>query len=127
MTKISVFGNENLDQDSIPIKILPKLREIFPEFSFIIEDPNELNAPETGNWVIIDTVFGIKTPILLSMSDVEKLSGKRISVHDYDLSAHLIWIKKINKNTDIKIIGVPPNMTQLKAVTGVSKILSSLL
>jgi hypothetical protein len=41
MQKIFIFGNEDLEMDSLPLRILPMLRQRFPEIDFVTTDPNE--------------------------------------------------------------------------------------
>jgi hypothetical protein len=124
--KISVFGNEDLGFDSTPIKILPELKDRFQDFEFAIEDPNELSEPDTDTWVIIDTVKNLKQVQEIGIGDLKKTKN-RVSVHDFDLGAHLFWIKKINPVLKIKIIGIPPTISEKQAVEEVSNILSNLL
>lgn len=38
---IFVFGSPDLKIDSLPLRILPKLQEHFPNIKFIVKDPNE--------------------------------------------------------------------------------------
>lgn len=124
--KISIFGNEDLAIDSLPLKLLPKLREKFPELEFKAEDPNELNMPEAGSWLIVDTVVGISHVKLLTIDDLKKIPKNKISMHDFDLGTHLFWIKKINPKIEIKIIGISPTISENEALSGISKILSTL-
>lgn len=124
--KISVFGNPDLEIDFLPIKILPELRKKFPDFEFVVEDPNELTAPESNNWLIIDTVFGLKKTTLLTLEDLKRKQKSRLSAHSFDLTAHLFWIKKIQPKLRINIAGVPPAMEESEAVEGISRILANL-
>ena len=39
--KIFIFGNEDLEVDSLPVKMLPELKEAYKEHEFIFQDPNE--------------------------------------------------------------------------------------
>lgn len=124
--KISIFGNPDLDQDSLPIRILPKLRIKFPDIEFVQEDPNELNLPEASEWLIIDTVVGLDKVQLLRPNEIKNISKSKVSMHDFDLSAHLSWINKIKKGIEIKIIGIPPMISEKLAFSGVVKILNRL-
>ena len=101
--KISIFGNPDLPSDALPIKILPELKRLFPKINFIIEDPNELNLP-SKDWLIIDTVENIKSVKVINLDRVEKIKKSSASLHDFDLGMHLLWIQKIQKNVNIKII-----------------------
>ena len=124
--KISIFGNPDLPSDALPIKILPELKRLFPKINFIIEDPNELNLP-SKDWLIIDTVENIKSVKVINLDRVEKIKKSSASLHDFDLGMHLLWIQKIQKNVNIKIIGVPPKITEKEAVNEISRILANLL
>jgi len=128
--KISIFGNEDLAIDSLPLKILPELKNKFPEMEFFVEDPNELNMPDPsvdgGEWVIIDTVVGIEQVKLLTVDDLKKIPKSKISMHDFDLGAHLFWIKKINPKTEIKIVGIPPTIIPEEAIAKVTEIINAL-
>jgi len=106
--KIYVLGNPLVKQDSLPLKILPKLKSLFPQIKFEIVDPNE-NFPHKNekNLIILDTVIGIKKPTILDLDDFEKEKKTPISPHDYDLLTHLLLLKKIKKIKKVKIIGVP--------------------
>ena len=124
--KISVFGNENYNPDSTPLKIMPELIKKFPDYIFAAEDPNELNMPSDNEWCIIDTVVGLKKVRLIEMSELKKTPTGPISMHDFDLGMHLLWATKLNKNLKIRIVGVPPASPLKKAFEDVSSILSSL-
>lgn len=125
--KIYVFGNELVDNDSLPLKLLPQLKKNFPKITFVTVDPNE-NFPPKGekNLIIFDTVFGIDKPMILNFNDFEKNKNTPISPHDYDLLFHLLLLKKMKKLGKIIIIGVPPKTNHslfkniLKIITGLS-------
>ncbi|OGK14515.1 hypothetical protein A3C98_05705 [Candidatus Roizmanbacteria bacterium RIFCSPHIGHO2_02_FULL_37_15] len=106
--KIYVFGNPLVKEDSLPLKILPKIKKYFPEIVFEVVDPNE-NFPPKGekDLIIIDTVKGIKKPRILDLVELEKISLTPISPHDYDLMLHLQILRKLKKIDKIKIIGLP--------------------
>lgn len=105
---IYIFGNPLLPNDSLPIKWKGRLREVFPEIIFELVDPNE-NFPRMGlrNLIILDTVIGIKKPMILDLDDCQKNKKSPISPHDYDLLFHLLLLKKLKKIDSVKIIGVP--------------------
>ncbi len=117
--RIYVFGNPLVHEDSIPLQILPGLKKVFPQVEFIITDPNE-NFPPEGekNLVIIDTVKGIKKPVLLDLDNFEKQTKTPISPHDYDLLFHLLLLKKMKKIESVKIIGVPSFPLYFKKMRG---------
>lgn len=82
---------------------------------FTIKDPNEeLDAPE--DLIIIDTVSGIER--VEAFSDLSHFMGGRpgVSLHDFDLYSSLKYLKKLGKLKKIKIIGVPPNLSEKEAL-----------
>jgi hypothetical protein len=102
---IYVCGNVILEQDNMPFKILPELRENLPELDFIEFDPSE-NFPPDDPLLILDTVLGANEVTVIK--DVEKLADSpRISVHDSDLGFHLKWLKKMGNPQKVIIFGVP--------------------
>lgn len=123
--KVSVFGNPDLPFDSLPLKILPKLRERFPDIGFVVEDPNELDLPEdsTEEWVIIDTVQGIDR---VREIPVEKLAAApRVTAHDFDLGSYLLLAKKIRPDMRVRIIGVPMEGKEESVVESVADALTA--
>ncbi len=122
--KVSVFGNPLVKEDSLPLKILPKLRKRFPEIEFVVEDPTESLNPPQGEWWILDSSEGIKEISVLS--DLSKVQfTNRVSVHDYDLSFDLKLLQKLGKLKRLKIIAVPMKMNEKEAIQRVSEIISS--
>ncbi len=117
--KIYVFGNPLVKEDSVPLVLLPKLKEKFPEAKFIVTDPNE-NFPPAGetNLVILDTVKGIKKPTLLDLNRCMTNKKTPISPHDYDLLLHLLLLKKMKKIESVKIIGIPSYPLYFKKMRG---------
>ncbi|MDI6734119.1 MAG: hypothetical protein QMD50_01330 [Patescibacteria group bacterium] len=120
---IFVFGNPDIKEDSLPIKILPELKKIFPDIEFKIKDPNEeWNLPE--ELIIIDTAVGINNmKIFNSLNEFAKTP--RVSVHDFDALTQLRILQKLGKLKKIKIIGVPPMISEEKAIEEISTILRS--
>ncbi|MBI2624350.1 hypothetical protein HYW67_02545 [Candidatus Parcubacteria bacterium] len=107
---VYIFGNPNLPEDSLPIRLLPKLKAKFPDIDFQIKDPNEdWDIPE--EMTVIDTVAGIDRVTVFS--DVDRfVSAPRLTLHDFDLGSYLKYLKKLGKLKNIKIIGVPPTMSE---------------
>jgi len=106
--KIYVFGNPLVKEDSLPLKILPELKKVFPQVKFEVVDPNENFPPKKEkNLIILDTIIGIKNPVILNLDDFEGHKKTPISPHDYDLLFHLLLLKKLGKVNKTRIIGVP--------------------
>lgn len=120
---VYIFGNPDLKIDSLPIRILPKLKKNFPHIDFQTKDPNEdWDIPK--KLVIIDTVLGIEK--IKIFTDLDKFSvTRRVSLHDFDLGAELSYLKKLGKIKKIKIIGIPPSVKESKAVKEITAILTS--
>jgi Ni,Fe-hydrogenase maturation factor len=122
--KIFIFGNEDLEMDSLPLRILPKLKEKFPEIEFVTADPNEdFDFPE--NVVVIDTTVGIKDVTVFD--SLEKFSAPpRIGMHDFDALTNLRLLWKLGKIKKIKIIAVPPEIGKSEVVEKISEILQKI-
>jgi len=115
---IYLFGNQDLEMDSLPIRLIPELQKEFPETDFVVLDPNEeWNVPE--EMIIIDTVVGIKE--ITVFEDLEHFdAAPKLTCHDFDAFFNLRILKKLGKLRKIKIIGVPPHAvleTTTKSVT----------
>ncbi len=119
---VFVFGNPDVEGDSLPFKILPGLRKKFPKINFLAKDPNEdFELPEDA--VIIDIVAGLKEArIFNSLEDFK--APPRMTLHDFDLFGHLQLLKKLGKlPSKIKIIGIPPTISEEKAMESIVAIL----
>lgn len=105
--KISVFGNPNLPEDSLALKLVPYLKKMMPEAEFIHQDPQEqIIPPAESIWWIIDVVKNLDQVCLIT--DLDKIKDqRRFSLHDYDLATELKLIKKINPELSLRIIGIP--------------------
>lgn len=110
MKKIFVFGNPDLEKDSLPLRILPKLKEKFKRIKFEVKDPNE--DWELGEEIIVlDTVWGIKDVTVFD--DLNSFSqSPRIGMHDFDALTNLRYLWKLGKIRKVKIIGVPGEETE---------------
>jgi hypothetical protein len=115
---IYVFGNPDLPQDSLPLKILPQLRQKFPQITFEVKDPNEeWDVPE--ELTVIDTVQGInQVEIFHDLSKFQ--TSPRISLHDFDALSQLLLLKKIGKLKKVTVIGVPPDLTSDQATAEIT-------
>lgn len=122
---IYIFGNELLDFDNLPIKLTPKLKKLFPDINFIIQDPNENLKAINRGLVIIDTVKGIKNAAIIR--DIEKLETDKIyTMHDFDLAFNLKLLKKIGRLKKATILGVPPDYSEKKALKELSEMIKTL-
>ena len=121
---IFVFGNPDLKNDSLGVKLLPKLRKKFPEINFVHLDPLEyFEIPE--NFIIIDVIKGIKKVKIFSNLSLIK-QHQSLSLHDFDLGSELFLLKKIGKLHKIKIIGLPMRISPKKGLDEIKDILEKL-
>ena len=116
--KIFVFGNEDLKEDNLPLRILPQLCKKFPEIKFEVKDPNEeweIPSDFTSEITILDTAVGIK--VVTSFDGLEKFSKPpRVGMHDFDALTNLRLLQKLGKIKKVKIIAVPPDMNEEEAL-----------
>lgn len=118
---VSVFGNPDLLSDSVPVRLVPRLREKFPKVRFVVEDPNEIDLPRKGNWVILDTVRGLDEVAWVSVDDIARSRNSGTTAHDYDLSTLLLLAKKLDPSFEPKILGVPEGMGEKVALREISR------
>jgi Ni,Fe-hydrogenase maturation factor len=123
---VLVFGNILLEQDSLPVKLLPKLKKEFPEIEFKEFDSVEDLQSEGRNLLIIDSVKGIKKVQLITKID-SIVTEKIYSLHDFDLGQSLKLLKKMNMIDDVKIFGVPMKIKQNEALIQLKKLIKSTL
>ena len=103
---IYIFGNSILESDNLPIQLKPDLERKFPEYNFIIADPNENLKPKNKELTIIDTIAGIDKVIVFN--GIDKIQDSpRYSMHDFDLGINLKLLKKICVLEKATIFGVP--------------------
>ncbi len=124
---VSVFGNPDLPADSVPVGLVPRLRKRFPEIRFVVEDPNEIDLPKRGKWVIIDTVRGLESVLWLSVDDIARSRNVGMTAHDYDLATLLLLAKKLDSSFEPNILGVPFGMSEREALPDVIRKLSEVL
>ena len=118
MYSIFVFGNPDLGMDSVPLRILPRLRERFSDIDFLFLDPNEeWEIPDP--LIVIDTVVGI-SGVQVFHGLGEFGAAPTVSVHDFDALFNLRYLAKLGKLGEVTIIGIPPHMSENDAFNGVS-------
>jgi len=122
-SKILVFGNPRVKTDSVPLKILPKLKKQFPEIKFKAMDPTEIIKQNEEQLWILDTVQGVNDVTIIDNPSVFT-SHTALSVHNYDLALDLKLLLKLGKVKKIKVIAIPQNMSKEVAQDRVSKIIS---
>jgi hypothetical protein len=113
--RVFLFGNPELPFDSLPLRILPQLRERLPNISFEVLDPNEeWDVPLHMH--IVDTVVNLREPTVTHGLDAF-LSAPRMTCHDFDAYANLLFLKKLGKLTTITVFGVPPHAEEDAVLT----------
>ncbi|MBU2576501.1 MAG: hypothetical protein KKF50_02160 [Nanoarchaeota archaeon] len=120
--KVLVFGNPFLENDSLPLKLLPKLREKFPDIEFKEIDPTEDLDKQGRDLIILDTVEGIDR--VIELNSIEQLHANKVySMHDFDLAYNLKLLKKIGKIDSVRIIGVPMEIGEGEAMREIGEYL----
>jgi Ni,Fe-hydrogenase maturation factor len=100
-----------VEKDSLPLKLIGKLRQEFEDIEFKEFDPNENLEKEGRDLVIIDSVEGIDKVVLIK--DIEAIKIQRIySMHDFDLGYGLKLLKKLNLIDSVMIFGVPMKISE---------------
>lgn len=112
--EVLVCGNPLVQEDALPIRIIPQLREANPRLSFKEYDPSE-DLPKNNPLVIIDTVIDLKQ--VRTFTDIDDFAThKPLSVHGFDLGLTLKLEKKLKRLPKTIIIGVPPSLDRLLVV-----------
>ena len=114
-TDVWVFGNPDLAEDSLPLKVLPQLQRQRPDLIFRVRDPMEEWDDVPNPLIVVDTVKGIDAVIVLK--DLELFQdAPRVSMHDLDLLAQLQFLKKVGKLGHVVVVGVPPTLQPDEAI-----------
>lgn len=135
MHTVYVVGNALLENDSLPLRLLPKLRKALPELRFEELDPSE-DFPEERELTIIDTVQEAEEagrhpaagpPRVRTLTELDRIvSAKPTSLHDFDLGLTLKLLKKAGRLDAVRIVCVPMGMPEDEAFAGVKKELARL-
>lgn len=107
--KVYVFGNEDVPEDNKAIEVAQKLEHAIGGISFVFVKPNEdLPFADHGHVVILDTVHGLPSVALIGGDAIDGFTvSSRASVHDFDLTFQLRYLKKLGKLGEVTIIGIP--------------------
>ena len=107
--KVYVFGNEHVAEDKRALEVARELEGAMEGVSFIFVKPNEdIPFMNERYVVLLDTVQGIQDVSLIEGDRIDELSlSPRGSVHDFDLTFQLRYLKKLNKLEKVTIIGIP--------------------
>lgn len=121
--KIFVFGNEDLEMDSLPVRMVPEFQRAFPEHKFILQDPNE-EWDTSEPFFVIDTVVGLAEPQLFDSLDAF-VTRPRMSMHDFDAFSNLRFLQKLGKLPAIKIIGLPVGISEEEVLAVVDDLITN--
>lgn len=123
---IHIFGNEDLSCDNLPPRLLSHLKKRFPNYRFLITDPNELDLPTDAlPFVALDTVEGLKEPRDISIDEIAT-SKTRTTAHDFDFASFLLLAKKLHPHLRVRLFGIPMGYPEKKALHATIKFLESL-
>ncbi|MBI4182283.1 MAG: hypothetical protein HY520_04935 [Candidatus Aenigmarchaeota archaeon] len=114
---VFLVGNALVPQDSLPLRLQPRLEQAFPALRFRELDPTE-DIPEHHPLVLVDTVQGISQVQVFRSLD-PFLRERRVSLHDADLGFTLQLMQKAGKLGSLTIIGIPQGMGVERAFSGV--------
>ena len=106
---VYVFGHEYVADDKRAIEVARELEGAIEGISFVFVNPNE-DVPfvDQRHAVILDTVEGIQDVALVEGDKIDGLVlSPRGSVHDFDLTFQLRYLKKLNRLGEVTIIGIP--------------------
>ena len=106
---VYVFGNEHVAEDNRAIEVAGELQNTIEGVSFIFVGPNEdVPFADEPRVFILDTVQGIEDVALVEGDEIDTLVlSPRGSVHDFDLTFQLRYLKKLGKLGEVTVIGIP--------------------
>jgi Ni,Fe-hydrogenase maturation factor len=106
---VYVFGNEHVAEDNRAIEVAGELQNKAKGVSFIFVGPNEdVPFADEPRVFILDTVQGIQDVALVEGDEVDTLVlSPRGSVHDFDLTFQLRYLKKLGRLGEVTVIGIP--------------------
>lgn len=112
--KIYVFGNKDIEMDSLPVRLMGDIQNEFPDISCEHLDPNE-DFDTSEPFIIIDTVVGLEEAhIFESLKDF--IPPPTFTCHDFDVFSNLRLLEKLGKLPVYRIIGIPPMTDKDKAL-----------
>ncbi len=113
---IHIFGNPDLPEDALPVRLMPRLEAAFPDIRFRLTDPNELDLPKPGeDFLAIDTVDGLKDVREIGVDEIAAQKA-RSTAHDYDFASWLLLAQKLRPGLHAHIIGIPMETDEASAL-----------
>jgi Ni,Fe-hydrogenase maturation factor len=123
---VLVFGNPMVRKDSLPLRLIGKLRLAFPDIEFKEFDPSENLEAEGRELNIIDAVEGIEKVTLIT--DIGSIRAQKVySMHDFDLGYNLKLLKKLGGLDSVRIFGVPMKISEKEALGQLTELISTSL
>ena len=112
---ILVFGNPLVPDDSLALRILPRLKKQFHEIEFVELDAVEELSEYGQHLIILDVAKGIDDAAIIT--DLKHLELDRVlTMHDFDLAWNLKVLETAGQIKSVKIIALPYNMDEKKAL-----------
>ncbi|MDD5251294.1 MAG: hypothetical protein PHT12_01500 [Patescibacteria group bacterium] len=122
-TTIYIFGNPDLQLDSLPLHLLPDLCAARPDIEFVEKDPNEEWGDLPADLTVIDTVVGISEPRVFDGLD-DFLAAPRLSMHDFDAYTNLRLLQKLGHLKSVRVLGLPTEMDENAALEFITRAVS---
>jgi Ni,Fe-hydrogenase maturation factor len=121
MKTILCFGNQYIENDNLAIKLSKRLK--VPGFEFkISENPNDIMNYKAKDLILLDVAKGVKKVTVID--NIEALSEHSLfTLHDFDLNYFLKLMKAAGMLEKIKIIAVPMDYEEKKALEEVKRLL----
>lgn len=121
-TEILVFGNPDVKKDSLPVQLIGDLQKSFPEMKFLHLDGIDEIQSHGKNLFIIDSVQGIKKCCMVR--DPTMLTGKILSIHEFDLANNIKILKKIKAIESFLVFCVPMKISKAKALAQLKELIA---
>ncbi|MFQ5406482.1 MAG: hypothetical protein ACE5DI_04995 [Candidatus Micrarchaeia archaeon] len=119
--KVLVFGKHALQGDDLAIKTARKLSGKLKKINFVeCQDPLAI-LEEKQNVTILDVAKGISKVQYIKSENLN--ISKKVSLHDFDLAIAIKLANKMQPSKKMKILAIPLNYTEKKAVNETKKIL----
>lgn len=126
--KVFVFGSAFPIEDCLAFRVAKKLRKRFAgKIDFVFVENVESEEWKQRELIAMDVVMGINRVELIE--NLEKISWpNKVNAHDFDFGFQLLLLKKTGVVEKAKIIGIPFDYSEKKAVVECEKlIIASLL
>jgi Ni,Fe-hydrogenase maturation factor len=122
---VLVFGNPLVREDSLALRILPRLRKQFPSVEFVELDAVEELTEYGQHLIILDVAKGVEKPAIIT--DLKDLELDRVlTMHGFDLAWNLKILETAGQVKSVKIIALPYNMDEPKALDAAAKLIKKI-